>query len=114
MPLAVDDRGEGTGVRGEDLPEGGVVRSGRAGVVEVAHVVAAPVEHARQAISVDRAYAIANVLGVEMTELFTAFPRSRTPGPTDRAPRPASPDQRTSPAATADAIKNWQHGQHAS
>jgi len=35
----------------------------------------AQVEHARQAISVDRAFAIANVLGVEMTELFTAFPR---------------------------------------
>jgi transcriptional regulator with XRE-family HTH domain len=34
----------------------------------------AQVEHARQAISVDRAFAIANVLGVEMTELFTAFP----------------------------------------
>jgi transcriptional regulator with XRE-family HTH domain len=32
------------------------------------------VEHARQAISVDRAFAIANVLGVEMAELFTAFP----------------------------------------
>src|SRR5258708_35851394 len=32
------------------------------------------VEHAHQAISVDRAFAIANVLGVEMTELFTAFP----------------------------------------
>lgn len=34
----------------------------------------AQVEHARQAISVDRAFAIANVLGVEMAELFTAFP----------------------------------------
>ncbi len=34
----------------------------------------AQVEHARQAISVDRAFAIANALGVEMTELFTAFP----------------------------------------
>jgi transcriptional regulator with XRE-family HTH domain len=34
----------------------------------------AQVEHARQAISVDRAFAIANVLGVQMTELFTAFP----------------------------------------
>lgn len=34
----------------------------------------AQVEHARQAISVDRAFAIANVLGVEMTELFTDFP----------------------------------------
>ncbi len=34
----------------------------------------AQVEHARQAISVDRAFAIANVLSVEMTELFTAFP----------------------------------------
>lgn len=34
----------------------------------------AQVEHARQAISVDRAFTIANVLGVEMTELFTAFP----------------------------------------
>jgi transcriptional regulator with XRE-family HTH domain len=34
----------------------------------------AQVEHARQAISVDRAFAIANVLGVEMTELFNAFP----------------------------------------
>jgi hypothetical protein len=34
----------------------------------------AQVDHARQAISVDRAFAIANVLGVEMTELFTAFP----------------------------------------
>jgi transcriptional regulator with XRE-family HTH domain len=34
----------------------------------------AQVEHARQAISVDRAFAIATVLGVEMTELFTAFP----------------------------------------
>ena len=34
----------------------------------------AQVEHARQAISVDRAFALANVLGVEMTELFTAFP----------------------------------------
>ncbi|MGH3121110.1 MAG: helix-turn-helix domain-containing protein [Streptosporangiaceae bacterium] len=34
----------------------------------------AQVEHARQAISVDRAFAIASVLGVEMTELFTAFP----------------------------------------
>lgn len=34
----------------------------------------AQVEHARQAISVDRAFAIANVLGVEMTELFSAFP----------------------------------------
>ena len=33
----------------------------------------AQVEHARQAISVDRAFALANVLGVEMTELFTAF-----------------------------------------
>lgn len=32
------------------------------------------IEHARQAISVDRAFAIANVLGVEMTELFAAFP----------------------------------------
>ena len=32
------------------------------------------VEHAHQAISVDRTFAIANVLGVEMTELFTAFP----------------------------------------
>ena len=34
----------------------------------------AQVEHARQAISVDRAFALANVLGVEMAELFTAFP----------------------------------------
>jgi transcriptional regulator with XRE-family HTH domain len=34
----------------------------------------AQVEHARQAISVDRTFALANVLGVEMTELFTAFP----------------------------------------
>ena len=34
----------------------------------------AQVEHARQAISVDRAFAIANALGVEMTELFTTFP----------------------------------------
>ncbi|MGH3123066.1 MAG: helix-turn-helix domain-containing protein [Streptosporangiaceae bacterium] len=34
----------------------------------------AQVEHARQAISVDRAFAIASVLGVEMTELFAAFP----------------------------------------
>ena len=34
----------------------------------------AQVEHARQAISVDRAFAIASVLGVEMSELFTAFP----------------------------------------
>jgi transcriptional regulator with XRE-family HTH domain len=34
----------------------------------------AQVEHARQTISVDRAFAIANVLGVEMTELFTDFP----------------------------------------
>jgi DNA-binding XRE family transcriptional regulator len=34
----------------------------------------AQVEYARQAISVDRAFAIANVLGVEMSELFTAFP----------------------------------------
>jgi transcriptional regulator with XRE-family HTH domain len=32
------------------------------------------VEHARQAISVDRAFAVASVLGVEMTELFTDFP----------------------------------------
>jgi transcriptional regulator with XRE-family HTH domain len=32
------------------------------------------VEHARQTISVDRAFALANVLGVEMTELFSAFP----------------------------------------
>jgi transcriptional regulator with XRE-family HTH domain len=35
----------------------------------------AQVEHARQAISVDRAFAIANVPGVEMADLFTAFPR---------------------------------------
>lgn len=34
----------------------------------------AQVEHARQAISVDRAFALANVLGVEMAELFTAYP----------------------------------------
>lgn len=34
----------------------------------------AQVEHAGQAISVDRAFAIASVLGVEMTELFTGFP----------------------------------------
>ena len=34
----------------------------------------AQIEHARQAISVDRAFALANVLGVEMAELFTAFP----------------------------------------
>jgi transcriptional regulator with XRE-family HTH domain len=34
----------------------------------------AQVEHARQAISVDRAFAIASVLGVEMTDLFTGFP----------------------------------------
>ena len=34
----------------------------------------AQVEHARQAISVERAFTIAGVLGVEMTELFTAFP----------------------------------------
>ena len=34
----------------------------------------AQVEHAHQTISVDRAFVIANVLGVEMTELFTAFP----------------------------------------
>jgi transcriptional regulator with XRE-family HTH domain len=32
------------------------------------------VEQARQTISVDRAFALASVLGVEMTELFTAFP----------------------------------------
>jgi transcriptional regulator with XRE-family HTH domain len=32
------------------------------------------VEHARQTISVDRAFILANVLGVEMTELFGAFP----------------------------------------
>ncbi len=32
------------------------------------------VEQARQTISVDRAFALANVLGVEMTELFSAFP----------------------------------------
>ena len=37
----------------------------------------AQVEHARQAISVDRAFAVASVLGVEMTELFTAFPAVR-------------------------------------
>ena len=34
----------------------------------------AQVERAGQAISVDRAFAIASVLGVEMTELFTGFP----------------------------------------
>ena len=34
----------------------------------------AQVEHARQAISVVRVFALANVLGVEMTELFTGFP----------------------------------------
>jgi hypothetical protein len=53
------------------------------------------VEHARQTISVDRAFALANVLGVEMTELFSAFPRSPTPAPTDwvatPAPHPAAP-----------------------
>ena len=43
----------------------------------------AQVEHAHQAISVDRTFAIANVLGVEMTELLTAFPECHTPGPTD-------------------------------
>lgn len=32
------------------------------------------VEHAHTTISVDRAFAVANVLGVEMTELFSAFP----------------------------------------
>ena len=32
------------------------------------------VEHARQTISVDRAFILASVLGVEMTELFGAFP----------------------------------------
>jgi transcriptional regulator with XRE-family HTH domain len=37
----------------------------------------AQVEHARQAISVDRAFAVASVLGVEMAELFTAFPPVR-------------------------------------
>jgi transcriptional regulator with XRE-family HTH domain len=35
----------------------------------------AQVEHAGQSISVDRAFAIASVLGVEMTELFTGFPQ---------------------------------------
>ena len=34
----------------------------------------AQVEHARQAVSAGRAFAIAGVLGVEMTELFTGFP----------------------------------------
>ena len=34
----------------------------------------AQAEHARQAISVDWAFAIASVLGVEMSELFTGFP----------------------------------------
>ena len=34
----------------------------------------AQVERAGQAISIDRAFAIASVLGVKMTELFTRFP----------------------------------------
>ncbi len=34
----------------------------------------AQVEHARQTISVDRAFALANVLSVEMTGRFSAFP----------------------------------------
>jgi transcriptional regulator with XRE-family HTH domain len=66
----------------------------------------AQVEHARQVISVDRAFAIANVLGIEMTELFTDFPavphspalltelpppstRSRPPDPRRRSRQPA-------------------------
>jgi transcriptional regulator with XRE-family HTH domain len=32
------------------------------------------VEYGRQTISVERAFTLANVLGVEMTELFGAFP----------------------------------------
>ena len=58
----------------------------------------AQVEHARQAISVDRAFALANVLGVEMTELFTAFPAvpharpySLTPATPVRDPGTRSP-----------------------
>ena len=34
----------------------------------------AQVEHAHQNLTVERAYALARVLGVEMAELFTGFP----------------------------------------
>lgn len=34
----------------------------------------AQVEHARQNLTVERAYALAHVLGVEMAQLFTGFP----------------------------------------
>ncbi len=67
--------------------------------------VYAQVDHARQAISVDRAFAIANVLGVEMTELFTAFPAvPRTPGPTNCG-------QATT--VTPGRQQNWELDQHA-
>jgi len=46
----------------------------------LSRLVYAQVGHARQAISADQAFAIANVLGVEMTELLTPSPQSRTPG----------------------------------
>src|SRR5260370_29500829 len=39
----------------------------------------AQVEHAHQAISLDRAFAIANVLGLAMTEFVTAFPAPPPP-----------------------------------
>ena len=64
------------------------------------------VEHARQAISVDRAFAIATVLGVEMTELFTAFPAVPHARPYYRTPAPARYRDIRSPAASASAPRS--------
>ena len=50
--------------------------AGRAGLSRSFY---AQVGHARQAISAGRAFAIAGVLGVEMTELFTDFPSAARP-----------------------------------
>jgi transcriptional regulator with XRE-family HTH domain len=52
----------------------GMTQTAVAGQAGLSRSYYAQIEHARQAISVDRAFALANVLGVEMAELFTAFP----------------------------------------
>lgn len=78
----------------------------------------AQLEHAGQAISVDRAFAIASVLGVEMAELFTGFPRSRTPAPTNkthtvRRPQDSAPSRRRPTAPERHARRNWEPDQYA-
>jgi len=73
------DRGEAAAAAVDDVACGGE-REGRHRDAE-SRGRGEQVEHARQATSVDRAFSTPNALGVEMSELFTAFTAVPHPPP---------------------------------